>query len=162
MTKHNNFFILIWAYLSEIILAICIFVLIRFIAPPEFLLKTIFDATGTWTSILCACAGLSFTALITFYAIAQNDFGIWLRLRCSFGIFALAFSFPLVAYLFNIIFLRVLYTYSINTFTLNLCVWLLVYSGVLLITLLINLYEFTVLALEFKKQSQQLRQAENK
>ncbi len=151
MGRQNRIMILLWGYVGEMVLAAIVAVAAWRFAPPAYLKAIVADASGTWTTVLSAFAGLAVAALIGFYAMTQNDFGVWLRDRQSFGIYALAFSVPLVVYMVTILALLMLIPHTGHSLVLVGGVALLAYSAIMLMTLLINLYEFAVLALKFKE-----------
>lgn len=122
----------------------------RFV-PPGDLKVIVADASGTWTTVLSALAGLAVAALIGFYAMTQNDFGVWLRYRKSFGVYALAFSVPLLVYITTIVLMLMLKAHTGHSLVHVIGVAVLAYSAIMLVTLVTNLYGFAVLALKFKE-----------
>lgn len=142
---------LIWSYLSEFVLASVVSLVAWRLIPSSHLKVMVFDASAIWVAVLSACVGLAVGALIAFYAMTQNNFGVWLRHRNSFGVYALAFSFPLVMFLLGIVVVLALHSYGVAAVALGVTTTILAYSAVLLITLLKNMYEFAVLALKFRE-----------
>lgn len=151
MNRWNSIVVLVWAYIGELLLAaLAAFGAWRFASPGQ-LKAIVVDGAGAWTVVLSAFAGLAVAALLAFYAMTQNAFGIWLRQRSSYGVYALGFSVPIAVFALAIVFLLGLKPHSAHTAALVVGIGLLSYAAVVLLTLLVNLYEFATLALKFRE-----------
>jgi len=151
--QRSRLLALIWAYVGEMVLAAIVVVAAWRFVPSASLLAIVADASGAWTAVLSACAGLAVAVFLGFYAMTQNDFGVWLRRRRSFGVYALAFCVPFGVFVLALLVLRVVRSHTSYALVTVAAFYLLIYSAIMLITLLVNLYEFSVLALKFKEVS---------
>ena len=155
MNRRSRIAILAWAYTGELVLSGIGAVLVQHFVPDRLLTLVLVDAAGTWMVILTILAALAIAVLCAFYTMTQNDFGVWLKEKKAFGVYVFAFSSALMVFLGGILVFLVLKGTAARTTILVAGATVLIYTCIVLITLLTNMHGFALLSLDYRQKQQE-------